>query len=677
VKLTLYSKSLILFAVLVISQFAFLGLVFRIEEEHADAEKWFAHTKEVIAEADALKSDILTAGSGMRGYAITLDPAFSGPYDRSNAEIPGRLDRLESLVADNPPQAKRMETIQTESVQLLNWQANLMKELRAGGIAAAVARIRIGEGLGRNERLRTLIEQFVLEEERLDRERAGELERLRGNMNLVLFTACAASMILALVLGYVFRRGISGRFQILMDNTRRLAAGQPLAATVSGYDEIAWLDRAFREMADTISRTSSEYREAARQFQDLYDQAPCGYHSVDTSGTLINMNQTELRWLGYSEKELIGRVKFVDRVAESSRGEYLATFQRVKERGGAADIELELLRRDGTTFFVLLNSTSVLDANGKYLRSRSTLTDITDRKRAENEVRRLNADLERRVRERTAELAEANHDLSQKNDENEMFVYSVSHDLRSPLVNLQGFSTELGKGCETLSELLSRPGVPEEVREPGAALLGGRIEKSLGFIRAAVSRLSTIIDALLRLSRAGRVEYRWQNVNVGEVVRRVLDAMQSVIAAKHVEVAVGDLPPAWSDSTALEQLFANLINNAVLYLDPARPGRIEIGFDANGPAGEGPVYFVRDNGLGIAEDHRAKVFQVFQRVHPGVGKGEGIGLAIVSRVAERHRGRAWVESRVGQGSTFYIALRATPASNGAAKEESCRLSRSK
>jgi PAS domain S-box-containing protein len=677
VNLTLYSKSLILFAVLVVSQFAFLVLVFRIQEEHADAEKWFEHTKQVIAEASALKSDILDAGSGMHGYAVTLDPTFSGPYDRASTRIPGRLDRLQSLVADNPPQANRMEAIRGETMRLIHWQSALMADLKAGGIAAAAARIRIGEGLSRNEYLRARLEAFTAEEEGLDRQRAGELERLRTNMNRLLFAACAASAVLALMLGYVFRRGISGRFQVLMENTRRLAAGEPLANPVSGNDEITWLDRAFREMAGTIHHTSAELRESAHQFQDLYDQAPCGYHSVDPSGTILAMNQTELRWLGYRDKELIGCAKFFDMIAESDRPLYMAAFGRVKERGGAGDIELQLLRRDGSTFFVLLNSTSVRDEHGNYVRSRSTLTDITDRKRAENEVRRLNEDLERRVRERTAELAEVNRDLSQKNDENEMFVYSVSHDLRSPLVNLQGFSTELSKGCENLSELLSRSGVPDEVRDQGAAVLGGRIEKSLGFIRAAVSRLSTIIDALLRLSRAGRVEYRWQTVDVGGVVRRVLDSMQSVIAAKHVEVRVGELPSAWSDFAALEQLFANRINNAILYLDPARPGRIEIGFDADGRSGEGPAYYVRDNGLGISEDHRAKVFQIFQRVHPGVGKGEGIGLAIVARVAERHRGRVWVESRVGEGSTFYVALRATRGSTATAKGETCQVNRAK
>lgn len=530
-------------------------------------------------------------------------------------------------------------------------------------------------------------------------------------------------------------------------------------------------------------RAGAALRRSSEEIRDLYEHAPCGYHSVGPDGLVLVMNQTELRWLGYAEADVIGRMRFADVVSPASRDTYRATFARVKEHGAATDVELELVRKDGTTFPALLNSSAVRDPDGHYLRSRTTLTDLTERKRAEAavrmfadvvtnipiglhiyqldptgdpptlrvrsenpvalnllgvsldlatgqaitdvfpaipeslvrryagvvasqradnlgefqygdtrvanrwwavqafplpdrcvgvafqdvsarkeaeaEIRRLNDELEERVRTRTAELAEANRDLGHKNAENEMFVYSVSHDLRSPLVNLQGFSKELDKGCQALATILADESLPPAVRDQGSALLDGKMTKALGFIQSAVLRLSGIIDALLRLSRVGRVEYRPEAVDVQKMVARVIGAMQGTITERGATVTAGGLPSVWGDPTAIEQVFANLVGNALTYLDPARPGVIEVGCLPPVAAGVPDgfrVFYVRDNGLGIADGHRAKIFQVFQRAHPHVAKGEGMGLAIVSRVAERHRGRVWVESAVGEGSTFYVTL---------------------
>jgi signal transduction histidine kinase len=270
-------------------------------------------------------------------------------------------------------------------------------------------------------------------------------------------------------------------------------------------------------------------------------------------------------------------------------------------------------------------------------------------------------------RDEITEVDRAFHDmaghLSQQKQENEMFVYSVSHDLRSPLVNLQGFSEELSLSCRDLRELFLRDDVPEPVRRRGLQLMDRDIEESIRFIQAAVGRLARIIDALLRLSRAGRVEYQWQEVDLAATVGKIVDALHDSIAAKHAQVAVGELPPARGDPTALEQIFANLIGNAVQYLDPSRPGRIEIDAGGAGDAGlpQGlRVYRVRDNGLGIPEAYHHRMFTAFSRLHAGVTQGEGIGLALVRRMVERHGGRIWLESAQGAGSTFFVALPATP-----------------
>lgn len=555
-------------------------------------------------------------------------------------------------------------------------------------------------------------------------------------------------------------------------------------SNIAVFTLIIWWVASVLHRADAARvHATDRLRESDNQIKDLYDNAPCGYHSVGPDGIVLAMNETELRWLGYAATDVVGRLRFADLVTPASRALYGATFARVKEQGAAADVEIELVRKNGTTFPVLLNSSAIRDHAGRYLRSRTTLTDlterkraeaatrlfadavenipigliiyqidrtgespslrirsanpgasrllgfplehttgravkdvftaipeeqvrrytevalsgqaddlgefrygdeqvvercwrvqafplpdrsvgvafqdVTDRKRAEEEVHRLNENLERRVAERTAELEVVNRDLAHKNAENEMFVYSVSHDLRSPLVNLQGFSKELEKGCQHLTALLDEESVTLDVRGRGQALLGGKMAKSIGFIKAAVLRLSGIIDALLRLSRAGRVEYRREVIDVARVVGQVVGASQVTIAERGATVRIDNLPPAWGDRTAVEQVFGNLVGNALTYLDPARAGVIEIGALIGDRAGF-RTYFVRDNGLGIAENHCPKIFQAFQRVHPGVGSGEGLGLTIVARVIERHGGQVWVESHPGEGSTFYFTLPILP-----------------
>ena len=265
------------------------------------------------------------------------------------------------------------------------------------------------------------------------------------------------------------------------------------------------------------------------------------------------------------------------------------------------------------------------------------------------------------IERRAAELALANEELRGKTQEIETFVYSVSHDLRSPLVNLQGFSRELEQSCRDLQRALGVAALPPDVRRR-VDVIDSDMAESVRFIQTAVSRSANIIDALLRLSRAGRVEYQWQRINVDQVVHRVVDAIRGTSLQKGVLVTVGELPPAWGDATAVEQIFGNLLSNALNYLDPGRPGRIEIGCR---PAEAGATtYWVKDNGLGIPEAYLPKLFVAFQRLHGNVAPGEGIGLALVRRVVERHSGRIWAESEEGVGTTFFLTLQSGEPEKG-------------
>lgn len=388
----------------------------------------------------------------------------------------------------------------------------------------------------------------------------------------------------------------------------------------------------------------------------LLDMAEDGIVTIDQFQKIVLFNHGAEKLFGYSRAELLGKpleVLLPPRYAATHYGqvEGFAKGDMVSRTMGERD-EVYGRRKDGSDFPADV-SISKLTVDGKiYLTA--IVRDVTERVRAQEAILKLNSELEQRVADRTAALTEVNRKLMRTSEENETFVYSVSHDLRSPLVNIQGFSQELRRATTELRRLLADYDVPDQIRDRAARLIDQDMAESLGYIEAGVARLSKIIDALLRLSRAGRVEYNLARVDLNEVLSRIVNALRATIAEKQAEVVVRELPSAWGDPVAVEQVFANLIGNALNYLSPERRGRVEVGFI--GENEDGRTYFVKDNGLGIPASYLPQLFHAFRRLHPEVAGGEGMGLAIVRRVIERHSGRVWAESEAKKGTTFFVTL---------------------
>jgi sensor domain CHASE-containing protein/signal transduction histidine kinase len=260
-----------------------------------------------------------------------------------------------------------------------------------------------------------------------------------------------------------------------------------------------------------------------------------------------------------------------------------------------------------------------------------------ERKRAEDQRRHHAAELER-----------ANEEIKQ-------FAYIVSHDLRAPLVNLKGFAAELHSAVEVVSPAveLALPRLDEEQRTHVASALHEDVPEALGFIDSSLNRLDRFISALLKLSRLGRSTLHPELLDVEALVRSTLGTLAYQVEARQVQVTVGPLPQVSADRTALQQVLGNLLDNALKYLDPGRPGEVEISAE---PGAQETVFRIRDNGRGIARDDLPKVFMPFRRFGKQDVPGEGMGLPYVQALVRRLGGRIWCESETDVGTTFAFTI---------------------
>jgi PAS domain S-box-containing protein len=359
----------------------------------------------------------------------------------------------------------------------------------------------------------------------------------------------------------------------------------------------------------------------------------------DLRGIVTSWNAAAEREFGYTAAEMIGHS--TTRLVPAERHEEEVKILSQVARGKSVrHFETMRLRKDGSTFNVSVTVSAIKDSAGKIVGASKVVRDITARKKAEETIHRLNAELEHRVIQRTAELEAANQEL-------DAFSYSVSHDLRAPLRAVDGFSRAVLEDYG--------PQLPDKCR--------GYLET----IREGTQRMGTLIDNLLAFSQLSRAPLKKREVNTGELVRGVLEELRSQQGERQIDLRIEELPTCEGDPALLKQVWINLLANAFKYTRARALAVIEVGCKREPAPGrhqgepgkqqDEDVYFVRDNGTGFDMRYADKLFGVFQRLHrEDEYEGTGVGLAIVQRIVHRHGGRVWAEAAVDYGATFYFTL---------------------
>ncbi len=584
-----------------------------------ETDRLVAHTNAVLTELEGAFSAVQDVESRGRGYVLMGQQRFMGQIEESITDAMGHFRRLRALTADNPRQQRNLNRLEPLAEQKIAFTLRLIELRRTQGQKAASDLLDRGEGLRLMEQVRGIVDSMSAEENNLLTARRTASAEAARNTELVSLLGTVVAFVLILAAAMIVRR-----------------------------------DFARRRQAETAVQHSEE------RYRGLVTATSQIVWTTSADGKVVTDLPSWRAYTGQSQQEIQG-AGWAQALHPEDRDRTLEIWARAVATRSAYDTEYRLQGSDGAYRYFAVRGVPVMEPGGRIREWVGTCTDITEQRRAAEEIQELNRDLEQRVRQRTKDLEAANREL-------EAFSYTVSHDLRAPLRAIIGFARIL--------------------TEEHAPSLDADVQHYIQVIRENAAQMGALIDGLLAFSRLGRHPLNSRDFHPGNLVREAMEEALAGQEGRQVEVIIGDLPACDADPLLLKQVFVNLLSNALKYTRGRNPARIEVAavrFADLDPATrdhqpegivdpDSVVYLVRDNGIGFDMRYGDKLFGVFQRLHlPEEYEGAGVGLAIVQRIIHRHGGRVWAVAEPDRGATFYFTIgdeaqRAHPDASTPAKE---------
>jgi PAS domain S-box-containing protein len=542
----------------------------------ADDQRWVAHTHLVLENLDAMLADLTDEEASQRAFIITGDESYIPPHESASQRLQRDIDDVRRLTIDNPKQQRSL-------TQLTPLIATSLAELQEGialrqeqGLAAAVSIVREGRGKHTMDHLRTLIAEMKGEEQRLLRQRLATAGVSSRRTKTLIVVGNAVALLFLFAAGLV----------IFQEMGRRHKAEGALRA---GEERFRLLVTGVKDYAILM---------------------------LDPEGRVASWNAGAERIKGYHAEEILGKHFSVFYPAEEvERGK--PHFElKVAAREGRIEDEGWRVRKDGSQFWANVVITALRDEKGRLRGFGKVTRDMTERRRAEEDLETRNSQLEA------------------ANEELRAFSYSVSHDLRAPLRAIDGFSLAVLEDYETKLDTEGKT--------------------YLQRIRAAAGRMGQLIDGMLNLARISRAGIVRESVDLTPLAEEIAAELQASQPQRNATIVIPPKLPVKGDRLLLRVVLENLLSNAWKFTSQQSTTNIEVGMKANGSK---TVHFVRDNGAGFDMQHADKLFGVFQRLHrENEFPGTGVGLATVQRIIHRHGGRIWAEAAPGEGATFYFML---------------------
>jgi len=608
------------------------GLTYYMTSTAEVRQEAIFRTYDNIRTSTELLSLLKDAETGERGYLLTGDTSFLRPFNHARVTIPLVLDTIQQLAHDDSLQKDMLnhKVLPLSKSQLHQFESTI-RIRQTFGADSSIQYLLLGQDKAAMDSLRELLHTFGNREKATLTNHLKEFAAIRRNRNIIRFTSffiiAAVSLLALLTIRQKQHKNLelvqalrasNALLEAKVDGrTRELSIKNELEEQLN--DELRQTLEELQSFYDALQIRNAKSEDTLRAIRDLYDYAPCGYHSLAPDATFIRINAMELLWLGYTSEEVIGKMKFTDVLTEASRKIFNETFVEFKETGMVNNIEFEFLRKDGSTFPILLNATALYDIDGKFIMSRATSIDISDRKYMEEELR------------------EANEKLRHVNEEKNHFLGMTAHDLKSPLNGVIG-----------LIALLKNEIAPDS-----------RQAEYLRYIEESCLNMKTLIINLLDINRIeqGLTIINPEQIELRGLIDRHVRVLQENAHKKNITLTVDDQAgpvKMYIDPNALGRVLENLLSNALKF-SPADT-TVTLRMAKNGSHISLQII---DQGPGIREDDMHRLFGKFQKLSARPTGGEtstGLGLSIVKELVVGLQGKISVTSEWGKGATFSIEL---------------------